>query len=308
MRDNYMNGTQHIRGDLMYTFPTLKMMIGIPGSGKTTYCKEIISKYPNTIHISSDNIRKELFSDENDQEHNGLVFEEMHRRTLECLRKGTNVLYDATNMSRKNRASILQSCPAYVIKEAIVCWSSIEECIENDKQRERTVGIEVIDKMLKQFQAPYFDEGFNRIYIYRNCNTFDSSKYEELYLKQDISHDNPYHEFSIQDHMLEAEKHIRSMTLDPILQLAGRCHDTGKLYIKTFTNTKGENSDIAHYYGHQGYSGWISYGFICEDNIRLAWLVSNHMDPYFKSKYYNRLPEFLKEQIDILHEADVKAH
>ena len=41
---------------------------------------------------------------------------------------------------------------------------------------------------------------------------------------------------------------------------------------------------------------------------RIAWLISTHMDPYLNTKYYNKLPEFLKKQIDLLHEADVKAH
>ena len=66
-------------------------------------------------------------------------------------------------------------------------------------------------------------------------------------------------------------------------------------------------SDIAHYYGHQGYSAWIVYGFNTSNN-HIAWLVSNHMEPYFNSKYYKQLPSFLRDQLDVLHEADKAAH
>jgi hypothetical protein len=32
------------------------------------------------------------------------------------------------------------------------------------------------------------------------------------------------------------------------------------------------------------------------------------MDPYMNTKYYRRLPSFLKKELDLLHEADKFAH
>lgn len=294
------------------TFPTLKIIVGVPGSGKTTYCKDYI-EYNNkerTLHISSDEIRKEIFDDENDQTNNNKVFEVMHERTLEALEKGYDVLYDATNITRKDRLSILSKCPSYVVKEAIICWAPIEMCIERDSNRNRTAGKDVIDRMLKRFQAPYFDEGFDRIYVERPVGWFE--KYEAGYIHQtlekDISQDNPHHTLSLQQHLFAAHQYLKDAgVVDSDLRIAASWHDLGKLYTKTFTNTKGETTDIAHYYEHQGYSAWMCYGFrVCNNNI--AWLVSTHMEPYLNTKYYNRLPEFLRSKIDLLHEADVNAH
>lgn len=142
----------------MIVFPTLKVIVGVPGSGKTTYCNEYIELHKNepVVHLSSDIIRKELLGDINDQSQNGRVFEEMKTRALKYLDMGYTVLYDATNITRKDRLSILDKLPPYVIKEAILCWAPIETCIERDMNRDRTVGKEVIDRMLKRFQAPVF--------------------------------------------------------------------------------------------------------------------------------------------------------
>lgn len=294
------------------TFPTLKVIVGVPGSGKTTYCRDYIEYSNNgrTVHISSDEIRKEILHDENDQTNNSKVFEVMQERTLDALEKGYDILYDATNITRKDRLSLLSKCPSYVIKEAVVCWAPIEMCIERDSSRDRTVGKDVIDRMLKRFQVPYFDEGFDRIYVERPVDWFE--KYEAEYihhtLEKDISQDNPHHTLSLQQHMSAAREYLKDMQIvDTDLRLAAAWHDLGKLYTKTFTNTKGETTDVAHYYGHQGYSAWIVYGFkACNNNI--AWLVSTHMDPYLNTKYWQRLPQFLKNKINLLHQADVAAH
>ena len=36
--------------------------------------------------------------------------------------------------------------------------------------------------------------------------------------------------------------------------------------------------------------------------------ISNHMIPFYNSKYYQNLPTFLKQDIDKLHEIDLAAH
>ena len=294
------------------TFPTLKVIVGVPGSGKTTYCNKYVESHAgeHVVHLSSDKLRKELLGDTNDQSQNGKIFQEMKTRALNYLDAGCTVLYDATNITRKDRQHILDACPRYVIKEAVVCWAPVSMCIQRDSNRDRSVGKEVIDKMLKRFQVPYFDEGFDKIYVERPTKWFE--KYETDYIHQtlerDISQDNPHHTLSLQQHMHEAHKYLKDLGIvDMDLRLAASWHDLGKLYTKTFTNTKGETTDIAHYYGHQGYSAWMCYGFkVCNNNI--AWLVSTHMDPYLNTKYWQRLPQFLKNKIDLLHQADVAAH
>ena len=72
--------------------PELILLVGIPGSGKTTYSKEYIERSPNTFHLSSDAIRKELYGDENIQGNPGEVFALMQKRAVEALNNGYDVI------------------------------------------------------------------------------------------------------------------------------------------------------------------------------------------------------------------------
>ena len=135
---------------------TFIMLVGIPGTGKSTFAEELKSRDTAVVHLSSDAIRKEIYGDENCQDDPGRVFNIMHERTLEALRNGYDVIYDATNITRKSRLSILKQLPAYVEKKCIIVWAMIEECIERDSKRDRTVSVEVINKMLQCFEAPFY--------------------------------------------------------------------------------------------------------------------------------------------------------
>lgn len=286
--------------------PRLILLVGIPGSGKTTYARKNMDD--NTIHLSSDAIRKELYGDEAIQGDPAEVFSLMQSRAIESLNEGKDVWYDATNVTRKDRASIINVCPKFAKIEAYIIWASIEECIKRDASRDRTVGKEVIDKMLKRFQAVYYDEGIDEIKVILPSD-FDTSEYRlECMNDMMILHDNPHHTLDIYTHCLEANKYMTFYikTKDDDLDKASFFHDIGKPYVKAFVDSKGNPCEQAHYYQHQCLGAYISYGIGC--SVKTAWLISTHMDPYLNTKYYRNLPPFLKKDIDILHEADLAAH
>ena len=58
------------------------MMVGLPGSGKTTFVHNIEK---GAIVISSDIIRKELWGSEEKQGDNKIVFEELEKREYEVI-------------------------------------------------------------------------------------------------------------------------------------------------------------------------------------------------------------------------------
>jgi predicted kinase len=289
--------------------PTLIILCGVPGSGKTTYAKDYIERHPNTIHLSSDAIRKELYGDENIQGDPGDVFSLMQKRAIEALNHGENVLYDATNITRKDRASIIGICPKFARIECHIIWAPIETCIERDAARDRTVGKEVIDRMLKRFQAPYYDEGIDEIMVILP-DKFNRIQYTNTLLQlMNIPHDNPHHTLDVFNHCLEANKYIVNKTGQYYSNVgfASVLHDIGKPYVKDFVDSKGNSCEHAHYYQHHCVGAWMSYG---SDHVTpyIAWLISTHMDPFMNTKYYKNLPPFLKRQIDLLHEADLAAH
>ena len=288
--------------------PKLIILCGIPGSSKTTYANNYITENENAVHLSSDAIRAELWGDENIQGNPAEVFALMQKRAVDALNDGKNVVYDATNITRKDRAGIIAICPKFARIECHIVWAPIETCIERDAARERTVGKEVIDRMLKRFQAPYYDEGIKEIKVIFPDRFDFTSYYHKCFNDMKIPHDNPHHVLGVFEHCQEATKYM--MKLYPmeynIIKATGM-HDIGKPYVKSFTDSKGNPCDTAHYYQHQCVGAWISHGCAWGD-IYVPWLISTHMEPFFNSKYYNNLPVFLKKDIDLLHEADLNAH
>lgn len=287
--------------------PSLVLIVGIPGSGKTTYAEKYIKEHSNTIHISSDRIRAELWGNEAIQGDNNEVFSLMQSRAIDALNNGRSVVYDATNVTRKDRSYIISLCPKFAKIECHIIWAPIETCIERDSARERTVGKEVIDRMLKRFQAPYYDEGIDEIKVVVP-DTFDRFYYiGNCKIAMDIAHDNPHHTLGIKQHCDEAAKYIEDKHGDLVTYAAALYHDVGKPYTKGFVDSKGNPCETAHYYQHQCVGAYMYYG-IGQWHPEVAWLISTHMDPYFNTKYYNKLPDYLKKQIDLLHEADLAAH
>lgn len=298
--------------------PTLIILCGPPGAGKTHYAKQILKDIcykDKTIHLSSDGIRKELYGDEAIQGDPSEVFSIMQKRAIDALNNGLNVIYDSTAITRKDRAGIIAACPKFARIQCYIVWAPIEVCIERDAARERTVGKAVIDRMLKRFQAPYYDEGIDNIYIHLSDKNFDAYEYtNKLISNMEIPHDNPHHTLNIFDHCAHAGGYIAHLGEYDILWTAALYHDIGKPYVKSFVDSKGNPCDMAHYYQHQCVGAWMSYGMTVPIDgpgykmVDIAWLISTHMDPYLNTKYYNKLPAYLKKQVDLLHEADRNAH
>ena len=288
------------------TRPVLILLCGIPGSGKTTWAKNYISKNPDFVHLSSDAIRAELYGDENIQGNPVEVFTLMQKKAVESLNAGHNVVYDATSMTRKDRAGIISMCPKFTHIQCNIIWAPIETCIERDATRERTVGKEVIDRMLKRFQMSYYDEGIDEINIIRPENFDWDSYYDCIIDAMKIPHDNPHHQLDIYNHCREAFNYAVEKNFDCEIREAAYCHDCGKPYVKSFVNTKGELSDTAHYYQHQCVGAWIACGLTF--NIHTIWLISTHMAPFLNEKYYKNLSPYLKTMVDQLHECDMQAH
>lgn len=291
--------------------PTIVLLVGPCGCGKTTYALKYIEQHNNTIHLSSDKVREELWGDEAIQGDSNEVFRLLQSRAIDALNNGYNVVYDCTNMTRKDRACIISVCPKFAKIEAHVIFSPIETCIERDAARKRTVGKVVIDKMLKRFQAPWYDEGFDEIKIIRP-DKFNYIQYmTDVFEAMKIPHDNPHHTLDIYEHCEAAQDYVCASNKDDtgLIALAAMVHDAGKPYCKAFVDSHGNTCETAHFYQHQCISAWLAYGIYGDAApIDIAWLCSVHMDPFLNTKYYNKLPAYLKKQVDLLHEADLASH
>ena len=150
------------------------VMVGVPGSGKSTWCKRVSSFLDkcdiDNMIFSSDKYREKLFGDENDQTHNSEVFNELYKdMTCFMSRDFSRVaFFDATNLTKKSRKELFKRFSNFKDGEvsfiAVVMSTPLEECINRDNGRKesgkRFVGKEVINKMFNKFSYPERNEGF----------------------------------------------------------------------------------------------------------------------------------------------------
>lgn len=81
----------------------LVIVCGLPGSGKSSFSRKLARQLP-AVHLNSDVIRKELFPNPNyTQEEKEKVYHEMAKQAEDLLRKGENVILDATFYRREYR-------------------------------------------------------------------------------------------------------------------------------------------------------------------------------------------------------------
>ena len=135
----------------------LILMIGISGSGKSTYVQSVLRQsYPDAAVVSSDCIRREFFGSEADQRSGEKIFQEVRRRIRRELKAGRDVILDTTALSRKARRSILSDVRSFpdLHRECHVILAPPQDALENQSRRERQVPMEVIYRQMSSFAVP----------------------------------------------------------------------------------------------------------------------------------------------------------
>lgn len=304
--------------------PIFLMLIGLPASGKSTKAKELAKEYNATIY-SSDALREEMFGDVNDQGHNQELFTELHKRIKDCLRDSGNAIMDCTNINYKRRMAFLAELKKIPCEKICVLMATpYEECLRRNAERERKVPEYAIEKMYRQFDPPYWYEGWTEIQIefsddsYRNISAIDW-----LNSVNDFDQNNSHHSLTLGKHSEKTFDYISNIAggIDDhsiILRGAALLHDNGKCFTKTFKNSKGEITDQAHYYTHEhvGCYNSLFYKMRCNP-LDVAVIIRWHMQPYFwerdnneklHNKYRKLWGENLYQDIMKIHEADKASH
>lgn len=302
------------------------MMVGLPGSGKTTFAHNIEK---GAIVISSDIIRKELWGSEEKQGDNKIVFEELEKRVMENLAADKSVVYDATNIKAKKRKDFLYRLRKIPNVNTVCMLMSVpyEQCLERNNERGRVVPEEVIERMYMNFEIPQIREGWNQINIIQpKLENYDIFK--EMDRLCEINQDNSHHTLTIGKHCIMAEKYLTEhyrtkLSIDKLikLQLATFMHDIGKDFCKTFINAQGIKTEEAYYYCHENVSAYRSLLYLTkdksldtvEDVLYVADLIQLHMRPFTLTT--DKSIQKLKDKIGIeefndlmiLHDCDINA-
>lgn len=295
--------------------PTVIMNVGLSGSGKTSGANEL-EKYGYRV-LSSDDFRACLLGDVNDQSQNGYIFQQLYKVAKELLRKGENIIIDATNLSRKRRMAFIREFRSIPdINFQCDCYlTPLEVCIANQQLRERKVPAEVIVKQAKQFQLPIEAEGWDDVkyrYPFPNCLD-DISHYLRYCYKFDQK--NPHHNLDLYTHMSCAADYFdEDRSVPDEVAIAAFYHDIGKPWCQEI----GEDG-VAHYNGHHNLGCYLF--LTAKDEISKSWkqhlyiasLIEHHMDAFFikDESGWDKLrtlygDQFIKD-LELLHEADLIA-
>lgn len=305
----------------------LYCLVGLPGSGKTSWSKQMSSE--DTIHVSSDEIRKELYNNVNDREHNGETFAYMKDITKKNLLIGKNVIYDATNINSKKRMSLLNEIKKIQCKKVCIYFAtSFADCCKNNLNRDRQVDIYSIERMYKTLQIPMYHEGWDEIHIVGeksnkysiNINNINSYTEYESFLNNpitkqciDFAQDTLYHTLSVSRHMYYVYKYINN---NEKLAIAAMLHDIGKPICKNFK----EGNKYANFYGHENVSAQLAIEYLLNCNydddtiIHIATYIQLHMrllnlnDNYkARANLLDKIGHDLFNDLIILRNADVQA-
>ena len=138
------------------------MLVGLPGSGKTTWLED--QKLP---FLSSDRVRHLLIDDEQNQTINRLVFTTLRYLLKQRIKAGAPVTYiDSTALSPWERRCWIRFAQTHDCEiEAIFFDTPLEVCLERNSSRTRVVPAEVIQAMARRMVAPTEAEGFRKITV-----------------------------------------------------------------------------------------------------------------------------------------------
>ncbi len=135
------------------------VLVGLPGSGKSTYAREAV--------LSSDEIRRLISDDPENQSIHSRTFAVLRSLLRQRLELGRPVTYiDATNLTPYERRPYIKIAELYDCEiEAVFFDTPIEECQRRNRERHRVVPEEAIAEMARRLVPPSVQEGFSRVIV-----------------------------------------------------------------------------------------------------------------------------------------------
>ena len=130
---------------------TLRMTIGIQGSGKSTWARTFIDANPEVVYVNPDTIWTSIGSITN-RSLGGVVYSIAMKKTREALSIGKDVLVDATFAKRKWRKDFLKLADEHKAKK-VAHWFTVDlnTAVDRVKSRASNGGMDVPVKDIEMY-------------------------------------------------------------------------------------------------------------------------------------------------------------
>lgn len=154
--------------------PSLYMLVGVPGSGKSTWRKKVDFCESGTQFLSTDDILEQnakhfsMTYGEAFEIFSGTAEKILKIRLAYAIKHDLDIVWDQTNLTAKVRKKKLNKIPKHY--EKIAVWfatdvGTIHRTNESRKTIARAIPLTILGSMLQSFEIPKLDEGFDRIEI-----------------------------------------------------------------------------------------------------------------------------------------------
>lgn len=161
-QDTALDGGLHVvRSERLY------VLVGIPGSGKTTYAREHLS---NAMRVSLDDIRLMLsgvaFNPRYESMVGAIGISALDIALASSRRRGHDVVFDATSVNRRWRGESIRRAVANGVKAHCIFFDvPLSLALERNRSRPQPVPEVAIVRFYRQLQPPSLDEGFVEITV-----------------------------------------------------------------------------------------------------------------------------------------------
>lgn len=159
------------------------MLIGVPGSGKSTLSQDIIKENPQVKLLSSDIYIEEKAAQE------GKTYGQMYRELNEaavkwlniaikqCMNKKESFIWDQTNTvatarSRKVRTLLQNKYEVIGIALSLPEEELYKRLNKRKEEGGKHIPFKIIQSQMSEYTLPNYEEGFDQIYIVNENNEY----------------------------------------------------------------------------------------------------------------------------------------
>ena len=149
---------------------TLYVLVGVPGSGKTTWIGRQMFDWTNTVIVSTDHhveqyarsigkTYSEVFKD-----YMPTAVDLMAKTAVDAFKNNKVVIWDQTSTTAKTRARKLRMSPSHYKKVAVVFKTpNVDTHAKMLNRPGKEIPTEIVQDMIDKFEYPTVEEGFDSI-------------------------------------------------------------------------------------------------------------------------------------------------